>query len=191
MTDRKSCRKSWNERHRAQPVGAPSAFLSEIIERFPRSGLALDVAAGRGRNSLALAHTGMAVIAVDYSLEALTVLQGIARSDALKIYPLATDLTDFPLREQCYDAIVVVNFLDRGFIPRLNGALRDGGLIVVDTFLVEQAQLGHPRNPDFLLNHGELRELLRGLEILLYREGLIRNENGKDEWRASALATRR
>jgi hypothetical protein len=59
-----------------------------------------------------------------------------------------------------------------------------------DTFLIDQAEIGHPRNPDFLLKHYELREMLRGFELIRYREGLTIYPDGFHAWRASALARR-
>ena len=55
----------WDERHRGKPAGEAEPFLVEMLARIPR-GVALDVAAGRGRNALALARAGMQVVAVDY-----------------------------------------------------------------------------------------------------------------------------
>ena len=49
----------WDERHRGKPAGDAEPFLATMLARIPR-GVALDVAAGRGRNSLALASCGHA-----------------------------------------------------------------------------------------------------------------------------------
>ena len=48
-----------------------------------------------------------------------------------------------------------------------------GGLLLYETFTVEQAGHGKPTNPDFLLQHGELRERLASLTILRERDGLF------------------
>ena len=61
----------------------------------------------------------------------------------------------------------------------------------MDTFLIDQAALGHPRNPRFLLEHYELLALLEGLQTLCYREGLTVYPDQTKAWRASALARRK
>jgi hypothetical protein len=38
---------------------------------------------------------------------------------------------------------------------------------------VDQARLGKPTNPDFLLQHGELRQRLSSLTIVREREGVF------------------
>jgi tellurite methyltransferase len=154
-------------------------------------GRALDIAAGRGRHSVLLARSGWRLIAVDYSLSALDQLMAIARAQRLPIFPVAADLSDFSLQPECYDVIVNVNFLDRALFPSLKQALKIGGAIVVDTFLIDQAAIGYPKNPEFLLNHNELPELLSGLEMIRHREGLTQDLDGAARWRASAVAFRR
>ena len=62
----------------ASRPGEAEPFLVEMLARIPR-GVALDVAAGRGRNALALARVGMQVVAVDYSVEAMRLLAATAR----------------------------------------------------------------------------------------------------------------
>ena len=55
--------------------------------------------------------------------------------------------------------------------PRLVKAVAPGGVLVYETFLVSQAERGHPRNPAFLLEPGELPRLVHPLEVLRSREG--------------------
>ena len=64
-------------------------------------------------------------------------------------------------------------------------------MMFFDTFLIDQAALGHPSDPAFLLRHDELREMLASMELLRYREGMVTYPNGKSAWRATALARRR
>ena len=48
----------WNERHREGTAGAPEPTLVEMLPLMPR-GLTLDIAAGLGRNAIALAEAGI------------------------------------------------------------------------------------------------------------------------------------
>ncbi len=52
-------------------------------------------------------------------------------------------------------------------------SLAPGGLLIYETFDVDQAALGKPSNPDFLLRHGELLERCAALRILAYEDGLL------------------
>jgi len=181
-------REKWNETHRGKSAGGPEPFVIEVLPMLPRGGLVLDVAAGRGRNAVALARAGMRVIAADFSEVAMPILADLARSQHLSIFPLLTDLDNFAFRDQSFDAIVNVNFLDRALFPHFIRALKLGGVLAAETFLVDQAEIGHPNNPDFLLKHHELRKLMRPLELLHYREGLVTYPEGTRAWRAGAVA---
>ena len=183
-------RGDWDERHRGQPPGEAEPFLAAMLARIPR-GVVLDVAAGRGRNALALARAGMQVLAVDLSAEAMRILAAAARSARLAIWPVAANLDSFHLKDESFDAIVNINFLDRALFPKFARALRPGGILIADTFLVDQAAIAHPRDPRFLLGHGELRALAGGLEIEEYREGLTAYPGGERAFRASMVARRR
>jgi SAM-dependent methyltransferase len=183
-------RADWAERHRGKPAGEAEPFLAAMLARIPR-GVALDVAAGRGRNALALARAGMTVVAVDFSTEAMRLLAATARAARLAIWPVVANLDSFHLKDESLDAIVNINFLDRALFPKFKSALRSGGILIADTFLVDQATVGHPRDPRFLLGHGELRALAAGLEVEEYREGPVTYPNGERAFRASIAARRR
>jgi tellurite methyltransferase len=180
----------WEERHRQQRIGAPEPFAVEVLPLLPR-GLALDVAAGTGRHSLWLARAGFTVHAIDFSLPAMLGLAAAGVAENLRVHPLVADLEVYPVPAARYDTIVNISFLDRKLIAALKGALKIGGALLFDTFLIDQAEIGHPRNPDFLLGHYELRALLEGLDIVRYREGLTVYANGERAWRVGALAIRR
>jgi 2-polyprenyl-3-methyl-5-hydroxy-6-metoxy-1,4-benzoquinol methylase len=62
-------RQKWDARY-AQPAAAPrdpEPFLLELDHLLPRSGRALDVAGGAGRNAIWLARRGLDVTLVDIS----------------------------------------------------------------------------------------------------------------------------
>lgn len=184
-------RERWEERYRGAVAGAPEPSLVEMLPMIP-PGIALDVAAGIGRNSIALARAGIRVVAVDFSEIAMRSLCVTAGSNNLQIMPVVSDLEDgLPLRPGIFDAVINVTFLDRALVPILKNALRIGGVLLFDTFLIDQAEIGHPCDPRFLLRHYELRELLADMELLRYREGLVTYANDKPAWRAVALARRK
>jgi tellurite methyltransferase len=187
----KDKRGDWERRQSASgPPRAPEPSVVEMLDLLPR-GLALDLAAGTGRHSLLLAHAGFKVVAIDYAETAMRKLQWIARAEDLCVWPLAADLSVFPLPRARFDVILNTNFLNRALVPRLVEALRPGGMLLFDTFLIDQAATGHPRNPDFLLQHYELREMLSAMDLVRYREGIVTYPDGTHAWRAVALAVRK
>jgi tellurite methyltransferase len=185
---------TWDERHRSAIPGDPEPSVIEMLPLLP-PGLALDIAAGTGRNSIALARAGWRVVAPDFSAVGLQRLAEIAHRDNLAISTVVADLEEtFPFRSNSFDVILNVSYLDRALMPQLESAMRPGGTILFDTFLVDEAGEtgdGHLRNTRFTLDHYELRTLAAGLELVRYREGLVVYPNGKRAWRATALAQRR
>ena len=185
-------RATWEERYRtAAPGGEAEPSLQEFMPLLPR-GTALDIAAGSGRNAIALARAGWRVVAVDFAMTGLRGLAALAQREGLPIATVAADLDEpLPLRPKAFDVILNISYLDRALVPQLKGALRPGGAILFDTFLIDEAAEvghGHLHNRKFTLEHYELRTLLEGLELLRYREGLVVYASGKRAWRATALA---
>ena len=152
----------------------------------------LDVAAGRGRNSIPLARAGMRVVAADFSEVAIRILTNLTRTEPLSIWPMLADFDRFALRDRSFDAIVNVNFLDRALFPAFARALKPGGILLAETFLIDQAEIGHPKDPRFLLKHYELRELDRGTRnCFAIARGWSTYTDGSQAWRAGAVARRK
>jgi len=153
-----------------------SSWLLSNIDLIPRAGRALDVACGRGRHALLLAERGLAVVAVDRDEAAIEGLRTEAARRLLPVEARIVDLeaarADIGLGQDAYDLVVVFHYLHRPLFPTLIGALAPGALLIYETFTVDQARLGKPTNPDFLLQHGELRERLASLTILRERDGV-------------------
>ena len=173
-------RERWERRYRERGIhsgDAPSEFLQRHRHLIP-PGPVLDIAAGDGRNALYLARHGYPVDAIDIAFAGLTRLMAIARAEQLPIGAVQADLDDFPLPRDHYAAIVNIRFLQRALFPALKTALRPGGVMIVETFLIDQRTIGHPSNPAHLLDHGEIVELLRGLTMIIEEEGRFEIEGG-------------
>jgi hypothetical protein len=97
------------------------------------------------------------------------------------------DKADLPSEE--YDLIVKINYLQRSLMPQIKRAAKRGGYVLCDTYLIDQKDLGHPSNPEFLLAHNELLRYFCDFRVLLYREGKFA-DNGEPAYRASILAQR-
>lgn len=159
--------------HEAQAMAGPSPWLFECGDLVPRSGRALDVACGRGRHALLLASTGLQVTALDRDAAALSRLQDVADRLGLTVQTRVVDLESGSpdLGDDGYDLVVVTRYLHRPLMPHLLMSLAPGGALIYETFLAQQATTGHPTNPAFLLQPGELVELVRPLEVVRTFEG--------------------
>ena len=182
--------KHWDEKHAGgHGEEAHSPFLEEIFYKGSWSippGRALDIATGRGRNAFFLAERGFRVDAMDISQVALQEAGKVAEAKGLTINFIQADLEQAALPEMTYDLIINCNFLERSLIPKMKSALKLGGHIIFESYLVDQRVLGHPRNPAYLLGHNELLDLFRDFRILYYREGKV-VEGGKEAFRAGLL----
>jgi len=140
---------------------------------LPRGGKVLDVACGRGRHALLLASAGFDVHAIDRDPDAIAFVQATAERLRLSLTCEVVDLETDPLPAlpaPC-DAVLVFNYLHRPLMPSLRAALAPGGRLFYETFTLQQAERGHPRNPAFLLQAGELPTLAAPLAVLRSREG--------------------
>jgi 2-polyprenyl-3-methyl-5-hydroxy-6-metoxy-1,4-benzoquinol methylase len=183
----------WDKQYvEARGSDTPASFLRQVFEtdvwQLPR-GRALDIACGQGRNSLYLAERGFEVVAMDISAVALNEARKRAELKQLRIDWRQADLEAVRFDEAAYDFIVNFNYLQRSLIPHIKRAIKSGGHVVFETYLIDQIAIGHPKNPDYLLRHNELLEHFREFRILCYREGKFK-DNGEASYRAGIFAQR-
>jgi len=152
----------------------PAQFLVDNINLLPR-GRALDVAMGSGQNAVYLARMGFEVEGVDISPEALSHALELAREAGVTIKAEVVDLEgSYRIARNAYDVIICFHYLQRSLISQIKDGLKKGGMVVYETFIVDQAKLfGKPKNPDYLLKHNELLDMFRDFRCLRYREGII------------------
>jgi len=155
-------------------TSVPAArFLMEHLNCLPK-GTILDVAAGEGRNALYLASQGYTVEAVDHDQAAIATLVHAAKERNLSnIHVRCIDLEANPdISTARYDGIIVFFFLHRPLIPLLIQALKPGGVLIYETFLIDNhLRRHHPRRREFCLGHNEALRLTTGLRVLHYDEG--------------------
>ena len=160
----------------------PSAWLADNVGLIARRGRVLDVASGRGRHALFLAARGFHVHAIDRDPHALdTLCQLVSKLQALEGLDdspgrVTTEVLDLEagsvsLGHRRYDGIIVFNYLHRPLLPAIVDALVEGGVLIYETFTIGQAERGHPKNPAYLLQAGELEALVAPLRVVRAREG--------------------
>ena len=151
----------------------PAQFLVEDVNLLPK-GQVLDVAMGTGANAVYLARMGFEVEGVDISAEAVNTALELARKSGVNLKARLADLeSNYRIRKSSYDVIICFKYLQRSLIQQMKDGLRTGGMVVYETFIVDQARFGKPKNPDHLLKHNELLDLFRDFRCLRYREGIF------------------
>ncbi|GAP37547.1 putative SAM-dependent methyltransferase Bucepa02006346 [Piscinibacter sakaiensis] len=152
----------------AAPALAPSAWVCRWSADLRAPTRVLDLACGSGRHVRWLAGRGHAVTAVDRDAAALAGLRGLAGVEALQA---DVEAGPWPLAGRRFDLVLVTNYLWRPLWPALRDSLADGGRLVCETFGVDQARIGRPSNPDFLLRPGELLAACAGLHVVAFEQG--------------------
>ena len=150
---------------------APAAWVQRWAALVAARGRVLDVACGHGRHARFFAARGHAVDAVDRNAAAL---EGIA--NLANVTPLCADIEAdaWPYPACASSAVVVTNYLHRPLLPVLLDALAPGGVLIYETFALGNERFGRPSNPDFLLQPGELLELVRGrLRVVAYEDLVV------------------
>jgi SAM-dependent methyltransferase len=145
-------------------------------ERLFAGGHALDLACGRGQNTVWLAQHGYAALGVDISPVALASARSLAEPLGLlgdgpgQVAFRQVDLDDWRPAPLAFDLVAVFRFLDRRLFPALRAAIRPGGLLVYETRHSGVLARCPGSTPEFLLRPGELHALVAGWMILDYRE---------------------
>jgi len=175
----------WNKRHVEKPM---RHNVEPIIENYytnVKVGDALDIACGTGRNTHFLEEQGFSVDAVDLSDYALSQIK-----ESPNITKIEVDLDSYTLKRDSYDLIVNINYLQRRFFPQIKEALREGGVVIFETFIVAHGDFENPANPEYLLRKNELLHAFIGLDIIYYEERDEVNLRG-EKIRVASLVARK
>lgn len=174
----------WNERYLENPMPQTVSPLVEKYIQHVNIGQAIDVACGTGRNTHFLADLGFMVDAVDisdYALERVRQSATINKIDA--------DLDKYNITPNKYDLIVNVNYLNRRLVSQMKDALKSGGVVIFETFIVAHGDFKLPTtNLDYLLRKNELLHSFIGLDIIYYEEKIDTNLRGERVKTASLVA---
>ncbi|MBI4290150.1 MAG: class I SAM-dependent methyltransferase [Betaproteobacteria bacterium] len=150
---------------------APSEWVARFAPLIPAGGRVLDLACGHGRHARHLRELGYRVVAIDRDQEALRSLEGI---DGIESRLIDIESEPWPFRPQSFDGIVVTNYLHRPLFGHLFAALREGGVLIYETFATGNEQFGRPSNPEFLLRRSELLErVMPELEVVAFEQGIV------------------
>jgi 2-polyprenyl-3-methyl-5-hydroxy-6-metoxy-1,4-benzoquinol methylase len=186
--DTEDDRRHWDRLYNTQSYvygKEPAAFLRDNLKLLPQ-GKVLDIAMGEGRNAVFMARKGFKVEGVDISEVALRKARRLAKDNHVAVSTINADLNTYVIKPESYDVILNIDYLQRSLIPQIKKGLRKGGIVVFENYTIDQLQNTQEQLPvDYLLNKGELKELFKDFQVLVYRE----TNDGK-EARASLIARR-
>lgn len=166
---------------------APNAFLAEQAQEFASGSSILVPGDGEGRNGVWLASQGHTVHSVDISQVGLDKAAALAALSGVTLHTELADLATWQPAPHSVDAVALIYVhlppaIRRDAHRRLAGALRPGGLLVLEAFHPRQLDgyhSGGPKSADMLYTLDALRadfgELLQ--EVLVF-EGEIELDEG-------------
>lgn len=162
-------------------------MLIEYLPLLP-GGKALDVAMGKGRNALYLASKGFEVVGLEKDRESIDACLSDAKRLRVSIDARCVDLEDlesYQIEKSAYDVVICFYYLQRNLIPSMKEALKPGGFLIYETFLIDQhLKTGHPRRREYCFEHNELLRSFSDFRIIFYREG----QDTKGTYKASLVA---
>jgi cyclopropane fatty-acyl-phospholipid synthase-like methyltransferase len=145
------------DRHQVAYGLTPSAALHAFVKQIGGGGLALDLGAGAGRDSIALAEAGFRVRAVDRSQRGLQRIEERAAKAGIaeRVTTQLADVCDLVIDPNHYDVIVATTLLDHvahhdavSIWKRMTAGLTDRGVLFVEVHSTEDPGSDQPPGSD-------------------------------------------
>jgi SAM-dependent methyltransferase len=157
----------------------PNEYLVRMV-RERRSGRALDVGMGQGRNAIWLAGQGWDVTGFDPAEKAVALAHTLAEEAGVTIKTETVGSEDFGWGRERWDLVVLSYVSARPWIETIHGALKPGGLVMLEAFhddSTKNASIGR----GVVYETNELLELFEGFRILDYEDTVAVADFGGDE----------
>ncbi len=174
----------WNERYASNDFvygQAPNEFIAIHSNLFPKTGTALDIAAGEGRNALYLASLGLDVLAIDQSTVGLQKAERLARERGLTLSTQAVDLNDYQAKPSSFNVITstfahVPQDIRAKVHAGVQSWLKPGGIFLLEAYAPDQIHrdTGGPKDPALLAPLDTILQELSSLTIE-HQASLVRN----------------
>jgi SAM-dependent methyltransferase len=167
----------WEKRYAAPEYlygTEPNAFLKAQANLLPKTGKALAVADGEGRNGVWLADQGLDVLSVDFSPTAQAKAKALAQRRGVSVRFVQADVTawDWPTAEFDVIAVIFIQFCApperRRLFAGIRQALKPGGLLLLQGYRPEQIayNTGGPSEVENLYSEDMLRKEFGGFRKL-------------------------
>jgi ubiquinone/menaquinone biosynthesis C-methylase UbiE len=130
-------RSMWNEAYR-KAIGfkqTANQHLIDTVKARKKTGTALDLAMGQGRNAVFLATKGWKVTGVDISDEGIRLAKEAAAKAGTRITAVQSEIDKFDLGKDKWDLVTLIYAGDDpGTLERIKPSVRKGGLVVIEFF---------------------------------------------------------
>jgi SAM-dependent methyltransferase len=179
----------WEDRYRVSDYifgKKPNYFLMSCKPLLPRSGKALAVADGEGRNAVWLAEQGLDVLSIDFSPSAQRKGEALARERGVTIAFIRADVHTWDYPEAAFDVVVEIftqfsSPAERaGKWQGMRRALKPGGLLVIQGYTPRQLQYGTggPKQVENLYTRAMLEDAFRGFRDVRIAEEELEMDEG-------------
>ncbi|MGC8603743.1 MAG: class I SAM-dependent methyltransferase [Desulfomonilaceae bacterium] len=165
----KSDRDRWNSRYyedSGKTTPPPDQLLTDCSYMLS-SGRALDLACGKGGNSIFVARLGYWVDSLDISFTALRILQAQVHAEKLPIGCAVVDLDYYLAPVNFYDLIMIFYFFSSNLMSTIRSALKPGGLLIYATFNYNHKNIRPNFCDDYLVPPGGLGKFFPDLEAVM------------------------
>ena len=170
---------TWDERYAENGFAygtKPNEFLVDVRQHIP-PGRILCLCEGEGRNAVYLAEQGYTVTAVDASAVGMVKAQKLAKERGVKIETIVSDLEDYSIEENSFNAIVsifchVPKELRVKIHQQVYMGLKQDGVLVLEAYFPKQLEFGTggPPTAELMMDLQSLKNELSGLELLQAEE---------------------
>ena len=178
----------WNSRYSEQEFAygtEPNAFLKKQLEKV-KSGKALFLGEGEGRNAVYASKLGLQVDAVDFSSSAKDKALKLAEENKVTINYDVCDLDDYTFKEIYYDLVVMIFVhlpldLRRKVFNKSIQSMKQNGKIIIEAFGKDQINnsSGGPRSLDLLYSENDILDLANNLKTVFLESKSINLEEGE------------
>ena len=188
----------WEDRYRVPDYvfgKEPNYFLVSCKALLPRSGKALAVADGEGRNGIWLAEQGLEVLSLDFSPSAQEKARALAKQRGVTLTIAQADVHTWDYPEAAFD--VVVEIFTQFSTPAerakkwagMRKALKRGGLLIIQGYTPKQLQYGTggPKQVENLYTRAMLEEAFRDFRDMKIVEEEIEIYEGTSHGGMSAV----
>lgn len=173
----------------------PNYFLASCKDLLPKSGKALAVADGEGRNGVWLAEQGLDVVSLDFSPAGQAKAKALADKHGVKLNIVEGDVHTWDYPESHYD--VVVEIFTQFSSPEqrklkwdgMKKTLKPGGLLILQGYTPKQLEYktGGPGILENLYTKAMLEEAFGHFTDKVYTEEELEMHEGKGHGGMSAV----